>query len=165
MSPEDARPSTSAPPTSLSMESPPERSRGRSRHAIGRGLRIHLFVFAVVAVDLLVLNLITNRDTIWAVWPIGVWAVLVAAHLGANLVKPAFFGVHLLGGGAICLGLGIINIFHGRDDASAAGFWVIWPILAWLVSLVIHLPFAFDLLASTRPSRRAPATVASTPER
>ena len=39
--------------------------------AARRGLFIHAFIFAVAAVNLLVLNLLTNRDTIWAVWPIG----------------------------------------------------------------------------------------------
>lgn len=118
--------------------------------AARRGLLMHAFIFAVAAVNLLVINLLTNRDTIWAVWPIGVWAIVLAAHAGFSVVKPGFFGIHLIGGAAICIGLAIINIFHGRDDASLGGWWVIWPILAWLLSLVIHLPFAFDLIAAAR---------------
>ncbi|MGN6484864.1 MAG: 2TM domain-containing protein [Thermomicrobiales bacterium] len=112
-----------------------------------RGLAMHGFVFAVVAIDLLVLNLITNRTTIWAVWPIGVWAIVLAAHAGATLVKPSAFGAHLAGGGAICLGLAVVNLFHGSWP------WVIWPILAWLLTLAIHAPFAFDHLAHLRERR------------
>jgi hypothetical protein len=147
--------STPSTPTSR----PPDHAEGRAtgiRAAIARqrGLAMHGFVFAVVAIDLLALNLITNRDTIWAIWPIGIWAIVLAAHAGATLVKPSAFGAHLVGGGAICLGLGIINLFHGRDDASGGGWWVIWPILAWLLSLAIHAPFAFDHLRERRSPRR-----------
>lgn len=122
---------------------------GGIRAAIGRQRRLamHGFVFAVVAIDLLALNLITNRGTIWAVWPIGIWAIVLAAHAGATLVKPSAFGAHLVGGGAICLGLGIVNLLHG------GGPWVIWPTLAWLVSLAVHASFAFVRLRERRPDR------------
>ena len=128
----------------------------RTAIAHHRGLAMHGFILGVVAIDLLALNLITNRDTIWAVWPIGVWAIVFAAHAGATLVKPPVFGAHLVGGGAICLGLAIINVFHGRDDASSGGWWFIWPTIAWLVTLALHAPFAFDHLRerSHRISRR-----------
>lgn len=122
------------------------------RHAIARhrGLAMHTFILGVVAIDLIALNVITNRQTIWAVWPIGIWAVVLAAHAGATLVKPPVFGAHLAGGGAICLGLAIINVFHGHT------VWFIWPTLAWLVSLGLHAPFAFDHLRerSHRIARR-----------
>jgi len=131
------------------------------RHlATHRGLLMHSFAFAVVAVDLLILNLLTNRDTIWAVWPIGVWGIIVTAHAGYSFVKPGLFGIHLFGGGATCVGLFIINIFHGRDDANFGGWWFIWPVLAWLVSLVIHLPFAFDLIPGVRPGTSKPSSPA-----
>lgn len=132
-------------------------ARSFQRHlGTRRGLLMHTFLFAVVAVDLLLLNMLTNQDTIWAVWPIGVWAILLAAQTGFSTVKPGFFGMHLVGGAAICIGLAIINIFHGRDDASGGGWWVVWPILAWFFSVVIHLPFAFDLVGAIRnPSRRS----------
>lgn len=103
-----------------------------------RGLAMHGFILGVVAIDLLALNVLTNRETIWAVWPIGIWAIVFAAHAGATLVKPPVFGAHLAGGGAICLGLAIINLFHG------GGVWFIWPTIAWLVTLGLHAPFAFD---------------------
>ncbi|MGI8486569.1 MAG: 2TM domain-containing protein [Thermomicrobiales bacterium] len=122
--------------------------------AARRGLFVHLFIFAVAAVNLLVINLLTNRDTIWAVWPIGVWAIVLAAHVGFSVVNRGFFGIHLFGGAAICVGLAVINVFHGRYDASMGGWWVIWPILAWLLSLIIHLPFAFDLISAARSDAR-----------
>ncbi len=126
--------------------------------AMPRGLVMHVFFSAVAGVDLLILNLLTNRDTIWAVWPIGILAIVLAAHIGFSTIKPGVFGMHLVGGAAICGGLAIINIFHGRDDASLGDWWVIWPILAWFLSLVIHLPFAFDLISATRqqPTRIDP---------
>lgn len=114
-----------------------------------RGLAMHGFVFAVVAIDLLALNLITNRGTLWALWPIGIWAIVLAAHAGATLVKPSAFGAHLAGGGAICIGLAIVNVFHGD------GLWVIWPILAWLLTLAIHIPFAFPRLGDRRSRQRS----------
>ncbi|MGC4105100.1 MAG: 2TM domain-containing protein [Thermomicrobiales bacterium] len=121
----------------------------RTAIARQRGLAMHGFVFAVVAIDLLALNLITNRDTLWSLWPIGIWAIVLATHAGATLVKPSAFGAHLAGGGAICLGLAIVNIFHGD------GPWVIWPTLAWLLTLAIHTPFAFPHLGNRGSRRRS----------
>jgi hypothetical protein len=121
-----------------------------------RGLFMHGFLFAVVAVDLFILYALTDRGASWTIWPIGVWAILLAAQTGFSTVKPGFFGMHLVGGAAICIGLAIINIFHGRDDASGGGWWVIWPILAWLISLVIHLPFAYDLITLNDLHRKTP---------
>lgn len=133
----------------MSPSSPSHPRPGGIGRAIARqrGLAMHSFVFAVVAIDLLALNLLTNRQTIWAVWPIGIWAIVLAAHAGATLVKPSGLGVHLVGGGAICLGLAIVNVAHG------GGPWVIWPVLAWLLTLAIHAPFAFDHLRDRRPHR------------
>ena len=122
----------------------PSPGRGRSAIARHRGVAMHAFVFAVVAIDLLALNLLTNRDTLWAVWPIGVWAIVLAAHAGATTIKPSAFGAHLAGGGAICLGLAIVNIFHGGTP------WAIWPTLAWLLTLALHAPFAFEHLRDRR---------------
>ncbi|MGC4190277.1 MAG: 2TM domain-containing protein [Thermomicrobiales bacterium] len=139
-------PAASSPPPRTPAQTPRRADAGPARLAIAhhRGLAMHGFVFAVVAIDLLALNLIANRDTLWAVWPIGIWSIVLAAHAGATLVRPSGFGAHLVGGGATCLGLAIVNVFHGN------GPWVIWPTLAWLLTLAIHAPFAFDHLRERR---------------
>jgi hypothetical protein len=121
-----------------------------------RGLLMHGFLFAVVAVDLFILYALTDRGASWTIWPMGVWAVILASHAGSSVIRPGFFGIHLFGGAAICIGLGIINVFHGRDGAGSGGWWVIWPILAWLISLVIHLPFAYDLITLNDLHRKTP---------
>lgn len=116
-----------------------------------RGLLMHGFLFAVVAVDLLILYILTNGITSWTIWPMGVWAVILASHAGSSIVRSGFFGIHLFGGAAICAGLVVINIIYG-----GAGWWAIWPILAWLFSLVIHLPFAYDLITLNDLHRKTP---------
>ena len=129
---------------------PPSVPAAAVRRAIARhrGLAMHGFVFAVVAIDLLALNLLTSRETLWLLWPIGLWAIVLAAHAGATLIKPSAFGAHLVGGGATCLGLAIVNIFHGSWP------WAIWPVLAWMITLAIHAPFAFDHLRERQRSGR-----------
>jgi len=82
----------------------------RRRVRLQRGLLLHLFLFGAGALDLAVLNILSTPDVVWAIWPIGVGAVLLAGHAGFVLIKPRLFGAHQLAAAGTALGLIAIDV-------------------------------------------------------
>lgn len=62
--------------------------RARARVKQLRNLYIHAGVFVLVNLQLLVVNLVTNAQSLWFYWPLLTWSVVLAAHaiivLGTN---------------------------------------------------------------------------------
>jgi hypothetical protein len=117
----------------------PEAQVRRRRTRLRIGLVAHALFVASGAVDLTIINLLSSPDVVWATWPIGVWAVILATHAGFVLIQPRLWGAHLVGGIAAALGLIAIDVVTG-DPA-----WANWPIGALVLTLLIHAPFAFNL--------------------
>jgi hypothetical protein len=117
----------------------PELTALQERVRLQRGLLTHLFFFGVAAVDLTVLNILSTPDRLWLIWPLGVWSVILAAHVGYVLVPARLFGAHLFG--AIALSLGLIAI----DAWTGGGAWAYWPILGLALTVVIHAAFVFNV--------------------
>ncbi|HEU5440080.1 MAG TPA: 2TM domain-containing protein [Ktedonobacterales bacterium] len=55
-----------------------ERARARVKQL--RNLYIHAGVFVLVNLQLLVVNLVTNAQSLWFYWPLLTWSVVLAAH-------------------------------------------------------------------------------------
>lgn len=54
--------------------------RARARVHQLRGFYIHVGVFVVVNLYLLVINLVTNAQSLWFYWPLLAWSVGLAVH-------------------------------------------------------------------------------------
>lgn len=57
-----------------------------------KGFYIHLFNYLVVIIALVVINLMTNPSTIWAVWPALGWGLGVLLHGAQVFELVPFFG-------------------------------------------------------------------------
>lgn len=119
----------------LASNDPTVRAQVRRR----RGVLAHLFLFGAGALVLIVLNILSSDSTAWSVWPIGVWSVVLAGHLGYVLISPRSLGTHLLGGVAAALGLIAI------DATTRGGPWAYWPIAGWIVVLLVHAAAVFKV--------------------
>ena len=53
----------------------------RRRHYIKRGFFYHLGIFLVISAALVVIYLLTGKDYLWPIWPIGIWSLFVITHL------------------------------------------------------------------------------------
>jgi hypothetical protein len=97
-----------------------------------RTLGMHLYVFLFGAAAFALLNLMDDTETWWAVWPIGVWVVLLAIHTGHVLLPRWLLGAHLFAWIAGSVALVAI-------DASTDGDpWWYWPVMAWGVVAAAH---------------------------
>ena len=54
--------------------------RARARVHQLRGFYIHVGVFVVVNLYLLIINLVTNAQSLWFYWPLLAWGVGLAVH-------------------------------------------------------------------------------------
>jgi hypothetical protein len=106
-----------------------------------RGFLAHLALFTAGAATLGVLNLLTPGDTWWMIWPVSVWLVLLAAHLGLLLVPPApALGAWLAGGGGVIAWLAVL------DRATGGASWWYWPAGVWVIGILVVFPLSLDLL-------------------
>jgi hypothetical protein len=71
-------------PTALETGGDPEYAaryrRARERVEAVRGFYVHLTVYLTVNAFLLVINLLTSRDSLWFYWPLLGWGAAVAIH-------------------------------------------------------------------------------------
>lgn len=115
---------------------PDSRKEESPRQRRLRLLTAHGLVFAVGAGLLLLLDAIDESGSWWAFWPIGAWAVLLAAHAGWVLLPRRVFGAHLVAWIAGSLGLMAI------DAVSGGGPWWYWPVIWWGVVVAVHAGLA-----------------------
>lgn len=54
--------------------------RARARVQQLRGLYIHAGVYVFVNLYLLIINLVTNAQSLWFYWPLLSWGIVLAAH-------------------------------------------------------------------------------------
>jgi two-component system LytT family sensor kinase len=65
------------------MENDPQQQRyqrARARVQQLRGLYVHAGMFLLVNVYLLLVNLVTNAQSLWFYWPLLTWGIVLAAH-------------------------------------------------------------------------------------
>lgn len=122
----------------LTVRSSPGFGALQERVRVQRALLLHLFFFAVGVIDLAVLNIVSSPSTLWMVWPVAAWTVLLATHLGYTLVPARLFGAHLFAAIALSIGLVAIDLWTG------SGTWAYWPILGLALTVLIHAGFAFN---------------------
>jgi len=114
-------------------------------------IRIVFILPGLASTILIVLNLLTDRSTFWAIWPIWAFAMLTGAVIGAVRVRPnALLGIWLGGGFFLIVGLVAIDI------ADRENWWSFWPAGVWILLSALFVAFSVDLLDSipTNPTRR-----------
>ncbi len=104
-------------------------------------IRITAIVFGLAAALMLILNLLTDRDSLWAIWPIWAFSMIAAAAIVSLRMRHVPLGVWLGGGGVLTLGLLIIDITDNSD------WWAYWPAGAWLILGALFTALSVDLLA------------------
>jgi hypothetical protein len=118
--------------------------------------RILLFVGGAFALTMLLLNLLTDRSSLWAIWPIWGLAIPGAAIVGAlQMPGHRLLGIWLGGGGMIVLGL------LGIDIRDGGNWWFFWPAGVWLLISLVVIGLTVDILGLVPTSR--PATEDDTP--
>jgi len=96
-------------------------------------LFLHVSVFLLGAIAFVALNLMTGISDFWAIWPIGVWYVLLAFHAGYVLAPRRITGSLLFGWVATSAGLIAIDFFSDGDP------WWYWPVMWSAVVVAIAL--------------------------
>ena len=125
---------------------------------------IHLSAYAVINAIFAGLNLYTQPEQIWFIWPLIGWGIGVAAHGLALYLKAKSsshgalaseeargFVTHLFVYIAVNLLLAFINLSSSPD-----ALWFHWPLLGWGLGVFLH-----GLMISLRPE--APPAVAASP--
>ncbi len=103
-------------------------------------IRITAIVFGLASAFMLVLNLLTDRDSLWAIWPIWAFSMIAGAIAGWLRMRHPV-GIWLGGGGFLILGLIVIDITDGNS------WWAFWPAGAWIVLSALLTALSVDLLA------------------
>ena len=113
-------------------------------------VRRTLFIFGVMSLFLVVINLLTDRGTFWAIWPIWAFSMLAGAAIGAGLLRGHFFLGLWLGGGLFLLpGLIAINLSEGGY------LWFFWPLGVWVLLSLVFIGLSVDILGTIPTSRPA----------
>jgi hypothetical protein len=103
---------------------------------------IHVAITLVAAIAVVVLNLLTDRDQFWAIWPIWGLLMLLGAHTGlAALPRHRLLGLWLGFGLVLILGLVVIDL--GQPGTA----WWFWPAGAWIALSALFIALDVDLLA------------------
>ncbi|MEZ4520810.1 MAG: 2TM domain-containing protein [Thermomicrobiales bacterium] len=120
-----------------------------------RTLYIHLFAFITGAAAGLVLNILTYSAGPWALWPLWIWGMLLAAHAGWVLTRRGLFGSHLMLFLTANAGLIVIDLIQGGE------IWFYWTLGATALALALHYLFSRDTLQAFREweSRRIASMV------
>lgn len=112
-------------------------------------IRITFIVLALASAVMIVLNLATNREDFWAIWPIWGFAMIAGAVTVVLRLRQFPLGVWLGGGFFLVLGLLVIDITDGND------WWAFWPAGVWIILGALFTALSVDLLATipTSPQR------------
>ncbi|MBA2470541.1 MAG: hypothetical protein H0V37_14140 [Chloroflexia bacterium] len=113
-------------------------------------IRIVSIVFGLLSVVVIGLNLLTDRDEFWAIWPIWAFAMIAGAVIVSLKMRHVPLGIWLGGGFFLVLGLVVIDLTDGN------GWWAFWPAGAWIILSALFTALTVDLLAgipTTNPQR------------
>ncbi len=112
-------------------------------------IRIVSIVFGLLCAVMIGLNLLTDRDEFWAIWPIWAFAMIAGAVIVSLKMRHVPLGTWLGGGFCLVLGLVVIDITDGND------WWAFWPAGAWIIISALFTAPTVDLLAGipTSPQR------------
>ena len=102
-----------------------------------RLLLVHYGIYALTNLVLLTINALTTPGNWWFLWVVAGWGVIIAAHAGFFVrgLAGAHVMVYIVG----ALGLIAIDLIYSDQR------WFYWPLLPWLIILIIHLMFASSL--------------------
>lgn len=107
-------------------------------------------IFLVSSAALLLLNLITDRSTLWAIWPIWAGAMILAGVVGFIRMRPhGLIGLWLGFGGVVILGLFAIDLQDGSN------WWFFWPLGVWIIGIMAIAGLTMNLLDWVPTSRPA----------
>jgi hypothetical protein len=110
---------------------------------------VHSALTVLLGGFFIAINLLTDRSTFWAIWPIWVLLVFLGAHAGLRILRGhPVLGVWIGGGAMLCTGL------LGIDLANSGNAWWYWPAGAWLLLSVLFTGLSVDLL-STIPTQQS----------
>ena len=109
-----------------------------------------LAAYAILSALLLVINVLTDRSTIWAIWPIWALGGITAAIVGMmRFPQNRLLAIWIGAGSILIAGLAVINLSQGGS------IWFFWPAGVWLVIGILLIGMTVDLLASIPTSRLA----------
>ncbi len=125
---------------------------------------IHLVLYVVVNLALVQINLMSDPQKIWYIWPLIGWGIGLAAHglalyLHAKSDGRGLFSqpeargfiTHLFVYVAVNLLLAFINLTQTPTE-----LWFQWPLLGWGLALFAHgLVLRRDAPAETKPTQAA----------
>jgi hypothetical protein len=113
-------------------------------------VRGSLFVFGAMSLILVTINLLADRGSFWAIWPIWAFSMLAGAVIGSHLLRGHFLlGLWLGGGLFLSSGLTVLDITNGGN------WWFFWPVGAWIVLSMLFIGLSVDVLGSVPTSRPA----------
>ena len=102
-----------------------------------RLLLVHYGIYALTNMILLTINALTTPGNWWFLWVVGGWGIVIAAHAGFFVRGLA--GAHLMTFIVAAIGLTAIDLIYSDRR------WFYWPLLPWLIFLILHLMFASNL--------------------
>ena len=102
-----------------------------------RLLLVHYGIYALTNLILLTINALTTPGNWWFLWVVGGWGIVVAAHAGYFVRGLA--GAHLMAFIVGAIGLTAIDLLYSDRR------WFYWPLLPWMIILILHLMFASSL--------------------
>ncbi len=114
-------------------------------------LLIHTLLTIAVAIVLVLVNIITGHNTLWAIWPIWGLLGLLAAHAGlVAMPKHRLLGMWIGGGLTLIAGLILIDLAHDGTP------WWFWPAGVWVVLTALFVGLGVDLLAMVPGTHTTP---------
>ncbi len=137
-----------------------------------KGFLIHLAAYVVVNAALVAVNLATEPQEWWFIWPLLGWGIGIGAHAlalylharsadGGQMARPEARGfiTHLFVYVAVNLLLVIVNL---RTTPNV--LWFQWPLLGWGLGLVVH-GLLIGTGRATPPAAARPAGAAAPAKR
>jgi hypothetical protein len=104
-------------------------------------------VFLVASAAFIVLNLVTDRSSFWAVWVIWAMGMVAGGVIGMFRLAPhRLLGLWL--GAGIIMQLGLFLI----DVGDSNPWWFFWPLGAWVVGAMAIAGLTVNLLESVPTS-------------
>jgi hypothetical protein len=98
----------------------------------------HVSLYLAVNIVLVAINLLITPGTLWFLYPLWGWELVVAAHIGITWPGRSWLLPHALV--SLWLSAGLIGI----DLATGGPFWSPWPVWALMSLLAVHALHAAD---------------------
>ena len=110
--------------------------------------KVALAGFLAVSTAFILINLLTDRSSFWAIWPIWAFGMITAALVGMMQLAPhRLLGFWLGGGGVLQIGLFLIDL----NDINK--WWFFWPLGVWVIGAMAIAGLTVNLLDSVPTSR------------